>query len=299
MSIRSMIVMGLGTCLGLVAAVAVYVATSQPPNRENPDLVDMVVAAQNLTARSQTSADAWTTRQVRRDLMPPGALGDVEKATGRTLRMPLKQGDVLLEPMLVNAGVDAITELIPDGHRAFSIRVVDSSAILDGLIQPSSHVDVLLTLKDGGSAEDEQNGGAMTRTILQNVEVFALGKQIEAHRQETNTDRMRSVTLLVTPDQANDLQLGQNQGSLHLTLRGKDTTIVEDERSDLRQLRGDNKPSTPSTTPAPLTLPPIISAKLAPEPAPLQPTTITRRLVQIRGTSQDPILIHYPLDSPE
>ncbi len=37
---------------------------------------------------------------------------------------------------------------------------------------------------------------------------------------------MRSVTLLVSPDEANVLELGQRKGSLHLALRNRDDRIA-------------------------------------------------------------------------
>jgi pilus assembly protein CpaB len=99
--------------------------------------------------------------------------------------------------------------------RACTITTNVSSSVA-GFILPGNHVDVLLSMT--GDADKEATGGATTTTLLQNVEILATDQNIEAPAANV-APNLRSVTLLVTPDQAAKLQLGQTKGQLHLTLR--------------------------------------------------------------------------------
>ena len=89
---------------------------------------------------------------------------------------------------------------------------------------PDNRVDVLLTTRDHGI--DNGTGGGATTTLLQNVEVLAVDRRLDKEEDgETELTEPKSVTLLVTPDQAAKLDLGMNMGTLHLSLRNP-----EDER---------------------------------------------------------------------
>ena len=100
-----------------------------------------------------------------------------------------------------------------------------------GFILPGNKVDVLLTVDDisgitkvgiqGSSGGGSSN--ASTTTLLQNVEILAVDQKTTAPAEnKIDAKELRSVTLLVTPQQANELGLAQNKGKLHLALRNLD-----------------------------------------------------------------------------
>src|SRR5262249_16299494 len=62
-----------------------------------------------------------------------------------------------------------------------------------------------------------------TTTLLHDVEILAVDQRIDAPAEnKVDVKEMRSVTLLVSPDEANILELGQSKGNLYLTLRNRD-----------------------------------------------------------------------------
>ena len=84
-----------------------------------------------------------------------------------------------------------------------------------GFILPGNRVDVLLSL--GEISGTHETGGGSTITLHQNVEILAVDQKMDAPSDnKVDTKDLRSVTLLVTPQQANLLDLGQNKGMLHL-----------------------------------------------------------------------------------
>jgi hypothetical protein len=97
-------------------------------------------------------------------------------------------------------------------------------------------VDVLLTMTDVGQ---DPSGGGTTITLLQNVEILAVDSRVEAPAEnKVDANQLRSVTLLVTPDQAVNLNLGQDKGTLHLSLRHpNDSEVARTQPATLKQLR--------------------------------------------------------------
>src|SRR5262249_55575402 len=101
---------------------------------------------------------------------------------------------------------------IEPGFRAVAVPITDATGVA-GLVQPNSRVDVLFT-RPGTMAE------AITSTILQNVRVLAAGHQSAGGQAaDTRTGRQPVVTLLLTPADAQKLELAKNQGKISLSLR--------------------------------------------------------------------------------
>ncbi|MFM8581468.1 MAG: Flp pilus assembly protein CpaB, partial [Planctomycetaceae bacterium] len=107
-----------------------------------------------------------------------------------------------------------------------------------GFVVPGNKVDVLLTMHAGGM--DDSSGGGTTMALLQNVTVLAVDQKIEAPTDnKIDVKDMRSVTLVVTPWEANQLDLGQNKGTLRLALRNPlDDDVTEIPNATLKRLRG-------------------------------------------------------------
>jgi pilus assembly protein CpaB len=93
-------------------------------------------------------------------------------------------------------------------------------------------VDVLVT------GRPPETNGMMTTTALQNIIVLSAGQtmQSDARGQAINAP---TVTLLVTPDQAEVLTLAGNEGRIQLVLRnGSDQGIQKTAGRDIAELFG-------------------------------------------------------------
>jgi pilus assembly protein CpaB len=144
--------------------------------------------------------------------------------------------------------------LIPRGMRAFTITTANVTAGVAGFILPGNKVDVLLTVSSGGA--NDTTGGGNTTTLLQNVEILAVDQKIEAPvDNKVNASELHSVTLLVTPEQAAKLDLGQNKGTLHLTLRNPEDNVAAKVRpatvNDIQFLHEQQAAPAPQATVAP------------------------------------------------
>src|SRR4051812_42510317 len=110
--------------------------------------------------------------------------------------------------------------------RAMTLQVDEFSGVA-GMLVPGCHVDVIAAIQGA-------NGEPVARTIVQNVKVQAVGQKLtvappaanEQKKENANepaAEPTRSVTLLVTPEQAEGLELACSTGRPRLVLRsGRD-----------------------------------------------------------------------------
>jgi pilus assembly protein CpaB len=120
----------------------------------------------------------------------------------------------------VREGVGLLPLLITEGMRAMSVKV-DSVTGVSGFITPNSRVDVLVAGRPEGRGDDEER----SKLILQNVRVLATGKSIE--QQDEKPVEVPTVTLLVSPEEAEKLTLATRQEPVRLALRNfRDEEVV-------------------------------------------------------------------------
>ncbi len=170
--------------------------------------------------RGQTlAAEQLTTYDWPKEMVPEGAITDLESVLDRTVANPLIKGELLLDGKLAAKGAGrGMAAIIPAGMRAVTIQTPNVATGVAGFILPGNRVDILLTMNNQGAAD--RTGGGSTITLLQNVEILAVDQQTDVPQDnKVNPTELRSVTLLVTPMEAAKLDLGQNKGTLRLTLR--------------------------------------------------------------------------------
>jgi pilus assembly protein CpaB len=150
--------------------------------------------------------------------LPDGAVTKPEDAVDRAAMVPMVAAEPLLDAKLASKESGrGLAALIPKGMRAYTIQAAKVASNVAGFVLPGNHVDVLLNLR--GKPNDETGGGSTT-TLLQAVEILAVDQQLDAPADnKVDPKDLRSVTLLVTADQAAKLDLGQNMGQLTLSLR--------------------------------------------------------------------------------
>jgi pilus assembly protein CpaB len=149
--------------------------------------------------------------------------------------VPIEAGEQVLMTKLVTAGKDTgLAIIVPEGRRAVTISVDAASGVAD-LIRPGNTVDVICTMEEQGKAV----------TVLQNALVLAykqniLGGQKSSRASASGSpadlgdasavapeDIPASVTIAVTPVEAQALALASIKGTLRLSLRGlNDNNVV-------------------------------------------------------------------------
>jgi pilus assembly protein CpaB len=274
MSVRSLLLVALALILGISAAVLVNSFMRRVPGPKSavvPIVDPVVVAVVDLPRGASITPEAVKIKEYPRDLVLAGTLSKLEDAVNRVIFVPLTKDEPVLESKLAPKGAGrGLSALITSGMRAYSVKVPDVAQGVAGFILPGNRVDVLLSL--GEISGTNETGGGSTITLLQNVEILAVDQKMDAPSEnKVDTKDLRSVTLLVTPQQANLLDLGQNKGMLHLALRNReDNEAAQTKPATLNDLRF--RPEKPR----------------APEPPP------TVKIRTFRGVHESAVLIQTP-----
>jgi pilus assembly protein CpaB len=238
MSIRSILVALLAVLCGGSAALGIRAFLRNSLAEGTVETVPVVVAADDVARFQALSTDMLIVRNYPRELAPPGSMKSLEEALGRVTLVSLGKGEPIpTDKLSVKGAGRGMGAIIPKGMRAFTINTPSIASHVAGFILPGSKVDVLLTIRTGGG--DDGTGGTATATLLQNIEILAVDQRVEApSSSKVDVKELRSVTLLVTPEQASRLDMGQNAGTLHLTLRNpEDTEQTATQTATLAELK--------------------------------------------------------------
>jgi len=187
-----------------------YASTIAPKKEVRTQII---AAARDLAVGQMIqSTDLKTLSVLPRDV-PRGAVIAQKDALNRVALHPVAANTPLVSNQLsVLSGASGIPATIEPGHRAVSVQITDASGVA-GLIEAGAHVDVLFT-RPGSMTE------AITSTILQNVKVLSIGRMAPTGQTvDPKAPRVPVATLIVTPEEAQKLELGKNQGRISLTLR--------------------------------------------------------------------------------
>ncbi|HZJ00300.1 MAG TPA: Flp pilus assembly protein CpaB [Gemmatimonadaceae bacterium] len=208
--------------------------------------------------RIALSAAQWPMQAV-----PVGAFASIDSVAGRVARVAVYNGEAIVPGRLAPVGTGPGLELkIPPGQRAMAVRINDVAGI-SGLLQPNSRVDVLVTIRDDAAADKQ-----VAKLFMSNMLVLSVGTEIQRDAQG-KPNNAATVTLAVTPEEAERLAIAMNTGAIQLVLRGygdPDSVRTKGASSGdvLNQLKG-----TSTLVPAPSkAAPPRIVYRPLPAPKP-------------------------------
>jgi pilus assembly protein CpaB len=244
MSLRTIVVLALAVVCGLSAAAGVKQLNQQKPvTTAAVGTVQVVVAAADIPRGMTVTKDLVKLADKPEMDIPSDAIRTIEDAVDRAAQIPLLQGELVRDAKLASKDAGrGMAALVPTGMRAYTIHTPTIASGVAGFILPGNKVDVLLTVTE--QRFDDWTGGGSTTTLLQLVEVLAVDNQIDAPAEnKVDPKQMRSITLLVTPDQANKLSLAQSKGVLHLSLRNDEDGLSAETRPvSLKDLRFEQVP---------------------------------------------------------
>lgn len=219
----------LGTGIAAAYLALNYVAASPTPAlASEPSSQAVVVAARDLPAgtmvtRSDVELADWPAHR-----LPDGYTSDVGAVVGRGVTAGVKRNEPLLDSRLADKEAGGgLPIVIPEGLRAVSVEVDEVIAVA-GFVLPGTRVDVLATVTPNADRRT-----TTTRTILQNIPALAADQTYQPN-PEGEPEVVTVVTLLVTPQEAEDLTLAATEGKIQLSLRN--TLDAREETTTGRRL---------------------------------------------------------------
>jgi pilus assembly protein CpaB len=204
----------------------VTIAAAVPPP---PLTIDVLVAAHSLPAGSLMKEEDFTPKAVRSAEVPQNALPNSPEVRldlrGALLRRYLDSGNILMAgDVLHPRDRGFLAAVLAPGARAISVGV-DAITGNGGLIWPGDRVDVILT------QELNEKDAPLARrfvgeTVLNDVRVVAVDQSIAqgaVASGDNATGRLaRTVTLEVTPQQAERAAVAERLGKVTLAIRAVD-----------------------------------------------------------------------------
>jgi pilus assembly protein CpaB len=207
----------LGAVAVLIAAVASYALYSYLKGQEKKvseavATERVVVAATEIPLGTTINITQVKTTPWPKTDLPQGSFSGTGQVIGRTTTRTILSSDAVTEAKLMpkEGPVGIMTYKIPEGHRAMTVGV-DQVAGVAGFINPGDIVDVVLTVTPPGSNQ------SLSKIVLQNVPVLAIGQIVE--QKEGKPVNVPTVTVDVTPEDAERLAIASTQGRLQLVLR--------------------------------------------------------------------------------
>jgi len=142
----------------------------------------------------------------------------IEQLSGSVARASFAAGEPIQEARLIKTGsAGFLAAVLPRGMRAVSTEIsAETSA--GGFVIPGDSVDVILTRRDHAAEKRGAGETFVSETILSNVRVLAIDQTVDdPDGQKTMIGK--TVTLELSPAQAETLVLGKQLGTLSLALR--------------------------------------------------------------------------------
>ncbi len=184
---------------GSTSKVAVAQTDISLGARINPDMVRMVDWPANVT--------------------PPGAISDPKVLEARVTRASIQRGEPLLESKLAPPGTQGgLSAVVAEGKRAMTVRVNDVVGVA-GFALPGNFVDILVNTQEENLKAQGNREASISKIVLERILVLAVAQ--ESSRDETKPKVVNAVTLELTPEQVEKLDLARSVGTLSLVLRNQ------------------------------------------------------------------------------
>ena len=218
---RGLLLLTLSLVLGLGAAMVARGWVTDQASKERTDITTVVAASMAIPFGTKIEERHLKIIEMPKDYAPPGSYTIVEDVVDKVTTLPIVAGEILMKARFVDQGEGStLAALVDKNMRAVTVRVDDVIGV-GGFLLPGNRVDVVAARRDGRRA--------ITDTILRNIEVLAVDQTASSNDNEPVI--VRAVTLQVTPEQAEILVKGREEGSIQLTLRNPldEEEIIEEE----------------------------------------------------------------------
>lgn len=219
-----------------VAAVAVYLAKEHLQNLAEVATGKVVVAKSDIQLGTRLTTLMLKVADWPKDSVPKGAVSDPEKLKDRVVKVTVLAGDPVLESKLAPLGTKGgLSAVIGEGKRAMTVRVNDVVGVA-GFALPGNYVDIVVNTEVDSAKGSEGKSRSISKIVLDHILVLAVAQESSV-RDEGKPKVVNAVTLEVTPEQAEKLDLARSVGQLSLVLRNQlDSTPVVTEGSTKKQM---------------------------------------------------------------
>lgn len=235
---------------GFVAAYGIYDYLSQ--QRASAAQVqiptqNLVVAARDIEPGTTLTQEllkvaSWTASSV-----PKESFENAAPIVGKILTHKAHAGDPVTKAKLAALDDAGLTVRLAEGYRAMAVKV-DEIIGVSGFIAPNDRVDVIALMQPPNKTRPQDK---VSKIVLQNKRVLSTASEVETS-QRGKPKVVRSITLEVTPSEAEKLTLASLEGKIILALRGNgDEDVVATDGTSAQDVLAMKAPKVPEAAPSP------------------------------------------------
>lgn len=243
--------------LSLCTAALLYFYLQEDDAPAESKVRTVVIAAQDIPARAKIAPEMVREMTVSAEAVQQDALTEASKVIGRATKLPVFAGEQIGENRLARPGEGGMAGAIPPDKRAYTFAINDISGVA-GFVQPGDFVDVVAAMQKG------ETNNVVSKVVLQDVQVLAVGRSDKPDESGKPQEKLESVTLAVSLDEAERIASLQGRATLALALRPFDARGTQIALGrELVEIMGYGvlaRASAPAQPQGPLAVPPPAAA---------------------------------------
>lgn len=218
---RSLLILVIGLVIALATAFSLKSRMSKPTEVGT----QIIVATSDIPAGAfirpggQLAFSDWPESNISEPMYTnqEAKLSDFD---GAVARRPITKGEPITKGLLVRSNEGGFMSAVLDpGKRAVSIAV-DATSGNAGFIFPGDHVDLILTHRVDNNAQEVR----ASETFIEDVRVLAIDQMLAS--PDNKAVLAKTVTLEVSPKQAEEINVAKDLGKISLSLRSLATNPV-------------------------------------------------------------------------
>ncbi len=211
---RNKLILVVAIVFGLLAAFLVYnYITNTKTAIENRTYTQVVTAAVDIPANTTIIDTMVELKPFPTELRTDKEFVDIKDVVGKVSSAALTKGEVILQNRIIKPGegMAKLAYKVPTGMRAITIPIDDIKGMAN-LIKVGDRVDLIAVVKP-------QGGEDRATVIMQNIEVIALGSNLQETAAGDKSAPPTSLTLAVDPQNALRIKLAIDSTSYTFTMR--------------------------------------------------------------------------------
>jgi len=215
---------------GIMALLFVnfYLKNKELSLQNSYGMVSVLTAAQDIAPHTLLTPNLLNTKQVPLKFLEPGAImikvpeQIYSRVQGKVTVTGVPSGGQILQANLSDPSIKdtGVAPLLPPGKRGYLLRLGNMDVA--ELILPGNHIDVMATFT---VRQKDSSASRATYTILQNILVVGVGKELKKSNQDVTGKKEGSegliLTLALESEEAERLSLAQaeSQGEITVVVR--------------------------------------------------------------------------------
>lgn len=192
------------------------------------EMIKVISLKKDVPARTELTEDMLEIKEVPRNYVPSGALVYEKnmKLLGQVTTSALYKGEIINKDRITVEDNDSITAVIPDKHRAMTVRTNNASLIHPSTRDRKEYIDLIASIPDPNPV---RKGKVITYPILQRAMVLAVGDHLSNNDSKASSTPNTTITLAVPEDRVNLMVMLEEKGDFKVIPRapGDESTQME------------------------------------------------------------------------